>query len=129
MDLTFRDAVAPLQREPGRDGHQVALQPTREAGQLIDAAVGRPPPSTPQDRCPGAPGTSPETLESVHEPARCTHPPDRASPEASARQRTASWPETPWRATPRARMALEGRGTASPAPLAHVPLRRHAVAA
>jgi hypothetical protein len=33
--------VAPLNREPGADGWQVVLQPPREAGQRVDAAVHR----------------------------------------------------------------------------------------
>jgi len=40
MDAAFRDPVAPLQGEPGRHGAQSLLQPTGEAGQLPDAAVG-----------------------------------------------------------------------------------------
>ena len=41
MDLAFRHAVAPFQREPGLNGDQISMQPTGEAGQLPDPAVRR----------------------------------------------------------------------------------------
>jgi hypothetical protein len=36
MDVTFRDDIAPFQREPCGDGAQVVLQPLREAGECLD---------------------------------------------------------------------------------------------
>jgi hypothetical protein len=40
MDLAFGHPVTPFSGEPSCDGGQVLLQPTGEAGQLIDPAVG-----------------------------------------------------------------------------------------
>jgi hypothetical protein len=40
MDLAFGHPVAPGQGEPGCDRLKVILQPTREAGQLRNPAVG-----------------------------------------------------------------------------------------